>query len=142
MKKHHRGFTLIELLIVLTILGLAASLVGPFTARQLDKIKVVKERQQLFSLLEDIAFNSFLNRTGATVELTEQRLVVQWPTETADYQFAILSFPNQRFTVNSHGFWQVKEVRWNANEQQGQLTLSSEDALLGRSTLTSGINNE
>lgn len=140
--KQHRGFTLIELLIVLTILGLAASLVGPFTARQLDKIKVVKERQQLFSVLEDVAFKSFLDRAGATVEVAEKRLRVQWPTETAEYHFDILSFPSQRFTVNSHGFWQVAEVRWYANQQQGQLTLSSEDALLGRSSLRSGVKNE
>lgn len=140
--KQQQGFTLIELLIVLTILGLAASLVGPFTARQLDKIKVVKEQQQLYSVLDDIAFKSFLNRSDATVELAEQRLLVQWPTATAEYQFAILSFPTQQFTVNSHGFWQVKEVRWAANQQYGQLTLSSEATLLGRSLIMSEANND
>ncbi|GAB3356388.1 MULTISPECIES: type II secretion system major pseudopilin GspG [Giesbergeria] len=45
--RHSRGFTLIELLIVMVILGLLASLVGPRLFGQLDSSKIKAARTQI-----------------------------------------------------------------------------------------------
>ncbi len=132
--KLQRGFTLIELLIVLTILGLAASLVGPLTVRQVDKINVVKERQQLFALIEEIAFQSYLHRGDTQVICAGNTITAQGPQGVTTHQFAILSFPAQQLQVNSHGFWQQPLLQWVANDEPGQLTLTSTDIISGRSS--------
>lgn len=46
-RKHTKGFTLIELLIVMIILGLLASLVGPRLFGQLDSSKIKAARTQI-----------------------------------------------------------------------------------------------
>lgn len=57
-----RGFTLVELLIVIGIMGLVLSLVGPLTVNQLDSAKRSQEREQLNLYLRHYQFRALQHR--------------------------------------------------------------------------------
>lgn len=47
MKKHHQGFTLLELLVVMVIIGLLASYVGPRYFSQIGRSEIKAARAQI-----------------------------------------------------------------------------------------------
>lgn len=83
MRSTQRGFTLIELLIVMVIIGLLASLVGPRLFGQLDgaKIKATKSQIEMMGSALD-AYRLDMGRYPST----EQGLNLLWekPSDQAD----------------------------------------------------------
>jgi prepilin-type N-terminal cleavage/methylation domain-containing protein len=106
------GFTLIELLIVLLILSLGASLVGPVTLRQVEKTRALAEREQLAIALQQARFTAFTQAAAVQIAANGTELIVQYPQQSLRFEFEYLSFPRQELVVNSHGFWQLPEIVW------------------------------
>ena len=133
--KARSGFTLVELLLVFVIGSLLLSLVGPAAYAQYERVLVTKEREQLFRLMEQLKFDSFINRKYTTLKLSGANLHLG-ASGAERWQFELLRFPEQTITVNAHGFWQSAEVNWYENgvakaiplQAQGQLEpLESKD---------------
>lgn len=121
-----QGFTLIELLIVLIILSLTASFVGPVALRQVEKTRVLAEREKLSLALDYIRFEAFSNSILIRVEFDRQQLLASSNDEVLNLKFDILRFPRQLIEVNSHGFWQSSEVIWLEDDAQFKRQLNSE----------------
>lgn len=112
-----RGFTLVELLVVMAIVGIMLSLVGPFTVKQLDNLKRAEEREQLQQTLAQLRFQAFQQRQSMLIEtngklLTATPRASQWrgrvsydkdqPSFSYSYQWT--EFPRQQLLINAHGF--------------------------------------
>ncbi|BDR19525.1 MULTISPECIES: prepilin-type N-terminal cleavage/methylation domain-containing protein [Vibrio] len=106
---HPRGFTLIELLIVLALMGLAASLVGPATIAQVEKAEARAELQKLKSLVRktsNLAFNRG-GDIGLYVRNNELTLLdtSQQPTSEKHITFKFLGFPEEQMVAfNRNGY--------------------------------------
>lgn len=66
-KKRVQGFTLIELLIVMTLVGLAVSIVGPSLYKQYDKARTLQQRQKVEFSLKYLAQVAFYNQKTIVV---------------------------------------------------------------------------
>ena len=71
-----RGFTLVELLIVLTIIGLTASLVAPLGAKQFEKARAQEEWLTLRRTVDGLAFRAYA--LGRDTELHAQGASLTW----------------------------------------------------------------
>ena len=77
MRRDHRlGFTLVELLIVLTIVGLTASLVAPLGAKQFEKARAQEEWLTLRRTVDGLAFRAFA--LGRETELHAKGSLLEW----------------------------------------------------------------
>jgi len=74
-KRRERGFTLIELLIVITILGILATMVGTRVIRQPDKARVAKAKVEIRVLSQALQQYAIDNGDYPT---TEQGLRALW----------------------------------------------------------------
>lgn len=137
-----RGFTLIELLVVLAIVGLLASLVGPVGFQQYERVRAIEEREQLFRLLEAARFDAFNKKQPLTFVLRDHEVMI-WRGQRQDPErtiaFERLTFPEQRITVNVHGYWSHGTVLWQEADQERSQRLRSiaADAELEFSSATS-----
>lgn len=119
-----RGFTLVELLIVISIIGLTVSLVGPLTVNQLSSAKRTQEREQFNRHIQQWRFNAVQWRTPVVLELEGRHLRVydepnwqQQPELLAHYTYEQLRFPRQNIRLNAHGYWSDTRVEWYEGEQ-------------------------
>jgi len=144
-----RGFTLIELLIVIGIMGLILSLVGPLTVNQLESAQRTQEREQFHRHLEQWKFNATHWRMPVDLELEGRHLRVysiprssqrgqQEPDLLAHYEYEQLRFPVQHLSLNAHGYWSHTLIEWYEGSQdalrekelvnRGVLAMESADA--------------
>lgn len=131
--KTQKGFTLIELMIVMGILGITLSLVGPLTVNQLDNMRRTQEREQLNQYLKKWRFQAQLT-SRSLVLVTEGSHLHVWTQRDyyADahednrlslYEFEWLSFPQQEVHINGHGFWSEPSIAWFEDEREMQKRL-------------------
>lgn len=134
-----RGFTLIELLIVLTLLGLTMSLVGPLTFKQYERTQLLKEREQLYRILENTAYTSLVERTPVVIRLMGSELSLQpHQAEPVIVIFDYLTFPEQEIKVNAHGFWLSSQLYLIQQDKRYAVTLSHDAVVTQNSRQPSG----
>ena len=104
--KCSRGFTLVELLIVLTIVGLTASLVAPLGAKQFDKARAQEEWLTLRRTVDGLAFRAYA--LGRETELHAKGTSLEWMF--ADGKRGHLYFdrvffePEQTIAIDRNGY--------------------------------------
>ncbi len=106
------GFTLIELLVVMAIAALGISLVTPNMIRSYENFKVTVEERRLSDLLSDVRMKAFFRDTAYTVKLDRNVFLVKDGGGQVD--FAYITFPPQEYTVNGHGFADLRQIRYLA----------------------------
>lgn len=74
----HGGFTLIELLIVMLLVGLSASLIGPSLYKQYDKSRSMQQRQKVEFSLKYLAQVAFYNRKSIVVSFDGSEVSAQY----------------------------------------------------------------
>lgn len=62
------GFTLVELMVVILIVGLLASLVGPYGSRLFDRARAQQERVDIERLMRRLGSNAFMRGKSIRVE--------------------------------------------------------------------------
>lgn len=101
-----KGFTLIELLIVLTIIGLTASLVAPLGTKQFDKARAQEEWLTLRRAVDGLAFRAYA--LGRDTELHAKGGLLEWTL--ADGKKGHIDFdrvffdPEQTIRIDHNGF--------------------------------------
>jgi prepilin-type N-terminal cleavage/methylation domain-containing protein len=99
------GFTLVELLIVMSIMGLILSLVGPLALNMIDKAQAQSEFISFKNNLKKISYISFASATEHSVTLDVQTISILKADESIQQsQFKYLQFPSQKITFNSRGY--------------------------------------
>jgi len=75
--RRSQGFTLIELLIVMALVGLAVSLVGPSLYSQYQSSNARQERQKFQMLSQYAAKLAFYNRSSLAMDLDGKRVSIR-----------------------------------------------------------------
>ncbi|GAA0353885.1 hypothetical protein GCM10009092_17790 [Bowmanella denitrificans] len=117
--KRLSGFTLLELIVVLSIVGLLMSLVGPALFTTLDKVRVQSEVRKLEGVIFKLSNQAFLYGREIDVVLEGQHCQFFFQGEEKKQsllQFEHIHFPRQTFSVNSHGFLSVSEVNYSVDD--------------------------
>ena len=122
-----KGFTLIELMVVMTIVGILLSLVGPMAMNALDKAEAKKEL---------LAFQNWVQHIGAKTYYTgQQRKVVLEgklvslyidsgePKLESSYETKALFFRPQMFTVNRSGYASVSKISGTLKDKEIDIDL-------------------
>ena len=102
-----RGFTLIEIMVVMAVVSLLISFVGPLTLNAIDKSERKSETQQLKRLLKKAGYLSFIRQNHLTVKLTGSDVSIadsfskeQWHQSSFEH----LVFTEQTLQINENGF--------------------------------------
>jgi prepilin-type N-terminal cleavage/methylation domain-containing protein len=104
-KQLRSGFTLVELLIVMSIMGLVLSLVGPLTLKMIDRAQAQSEFISFKNSLKKLSYISFASATEHSVVLDMQRMTILKASESnQESLFKYLQFSPQKITFNSRGY--------------------------------------
>jgi len=105
-----KGFTLIEILVVMLIVSLGVSLVGPRLFGVYEKVQASVEEQKLIDLLAMIRMKAFLRQTPYSIETDHNTLKIK--DEGERVVFSWISFPNAGVTFNGNGFPDVNSITY------------------------------
>ena len=72
-----KGFTLIELMVVMAIMSVAFSLIGPNLMKVYEKAKYQSESIELREILKRISNKAFLNGRAVSLEFFENQMQYQ-----------------------------------------------------------------
>jgi prepilin-type N-terminal cleavage/methylation domain-containing protein len=110
MEKHSKGFTFIEILVVLIILGLVTSLIGPRLFHAYEGIQVSAEEKKMEEIIEKIKIISFLRQVPHTVRLEGRTISVM--NNDIRVEFRYLYFPVEVLKFNKNGFADISKIRY------------------------------
>lgn len=100
-----RGFTLIELIIVMSIMTIVLSLVGPLTLRMLDRAQAQSELISLKNSVKKVSYIAFASATQHSFELEQNQIsIYKSGLFKKRAEFDYLTFPSQTITFNSRGY--------------------------------------
>lgn len=106
VKKDNAGFTLIELMVVMAIISIAYSLVGPNLLQSYENIQARAEVRELNETIKKLSYKAFL--TGKEIDIALENNVVRYNFTKNDKQIKLnyryLRFPAQQLKVSSSGF--------------------------------------
>lgn len=114
------GFTLIELMIVITIMTIALTLVGPSLFKVYDKSKVRSDLLSLKDSTQKIAYKAFINdraielkASGNTISFfyQDEKLVIN----SLSYDY--IAFPEQSIVFSNFGFADTQELKVMVDSQ-------------------------
>jgi len=142
------GFTLIELMIVMSIIALVMSLVGPLTIQGYEKIQAKEEQMTLQNWIKGNSYRSFATSKAGTISLENNAITFNYQLdktnslstdklstgETTDNQeskpavamlnFELLTFPKQTIKVNTFGLIQPAAIIVLVNGKERIINLS------------------
>lgn len=107
------GFTLIELTIVMTILGLLLSLIGPMTIQSIEKAQAKSELLSVKNWLKNKSTSAYLEGQGIQVDVKGKSIMYKRASSQKveirklDYLF----FQPQTFNINSKGYIDLDELK-------------------------------
>ncbi|WP_448552114.1 pilus assembly FimT family protein [Thalassotalea montiporae] len=108
MRKMHnsvKGFTLIELIVVISIMAIALSLVGPLTIEFIAKAQAQSELVSLKNSLKKISFKAFSTATEHQVLFNNNVLSLYTREQLVDSKtFEHLHFDKQAIKFNGRGY--------------------------------------
>lgn len=103
--KNKNGFTLIELLIVISLIMLAISLVGPSTVKMVDKANAQAEYIHLQNQIKKISNGAFSSSAEYRFEFSNYKIsLYKNNVKIQDSSFEYLSFDSQTIEINSRGY--------------------------------------
>jgi prepilin-type N-terminal cleavage/methylation domain-containing protein len=108
------GFTLIELMVVMVIISVLVSMVGPAMFKRIDKIRVSAEEKKLESILESAKTISFCRRSHVLIEFENNVLTIKNSAKEtiSSTEFEFLSFKKSLVRFNGNGFSDKKEIEY------------------------------
>lgn len=100
-----RGFSLVELLIVMALMGLVLSLVGPLGMKQIERSEAVYESMQLQQLLNRAAQQAYVQAKPVELQLDGKQLLGSDGQHVLlNQSFSHIFFPRQLVQINRNGF--------------------------------------
>jgi len=119
------GFTLIELMVVLIIVSLLASLVGPVIFKRIEKVKISAEEKKLESIFESAKIISFTRKAPLFIKLENNVLIVMNDVmkEMDATEFKFIAFENSLVHFNANGFSETKKIKYMCDHGEKNLFL-------------------
>ncbi len=122
--RYTSGFTLIELIVVMSIMSIVLSLVGPLTLRMLDRAQAQSELITFKNSIKKVSYIAFASATQHSFDLKQHELVVyKAGEELQQTQFDYLSFEPQTVTFNSRGYPSPEELTIHLLNKSEQVNL-------------------
>ena len=106
-----KGFTLIELLIVMTLLGLAISIVIPNIETLYEKIQFRSQTKKIYELVLKARFHSFYYQKNIVLSSEQSRLIVRGLELPADQIPTIPVELSQEISFSPNGVSSGGEIR-------------------------------
>jgi prepilin-type N-terminal cleavage/methylation domain-containing protein len=131
MMVNSKGFTLIELMVVLAIISVAYSLVGPNLFNTYKKMQGQAELKEFKNTLNKISYKSFINAREVVLQLNDRSVKYRYIDEpkfitmTMEY----VSFPKQEIIFSSAGFTNISSFSIEVNEQLSNISLDEINSL-------------
>lgn len=100
------GFTLIELIVVISIVAISYSLVGPNLFKNLDKTNFYAEKKDIQELFKTLGNRAFINSQPVEVVLSGKTITYgyQHKEERKKLHYSYLEFPRQKIVFSASGF--------------------------------------
>ena len=122
-KSGHSGFTLIELMVVMAIMSILFSLIGPLVQQQVDKVKASEEWYSFTQQSRQIAALAFFQGKTYSLKLKGNQLQLYVNAELVQQQqFEQLIFNEQQVQFNANGYPDKATI--TAQVRQATKTLS------------------
>ncbi|MGJ8680091.1 prepilin-type N-terminal cleavage/methylation domain-containing protein [Paraglaciecola sp.] len=128
-----RGFTLIELMVVMAIIAILMSLVGPLVVNSLQKSQAKVEVMTIKRWSKNISIRAFMTQQVLLLELNGKsaKLINEQNVVIKSVDFEYLYFQPQSIEFNSNGYalqgslqYQLKENRFEFSLEQGSNSMS------------------
>ena len=117
-----RGFTLIELLLVMSLIGLATSLVAPRLFSAYRKVQVQSEEKQVLNLLDAISYSAFIRNRDIKVILSKENVSVAGKSLL---RLEHLTFPETELVFIRSGFCDQNEIEYRGGDEIRSMSLPS-----------------
>ena len=117
-----RGFTLIELLLVMSLIGLATSLVAPRLFSAYRKVQVQSEEKQVLNLLDAISYSAFIRNRDIKVILSKENVSVAGKSLL---WLEHLTFPETELVFIRSGFCDQNKIEYRGGDEIRSMSLPS-----------------
>lgn len=131
MRQSQQAFTLIELMVVMAIMTVIFSLIGPLAQNQVDKVRASEEWYRLSNKTSQWAADAYFHGREIDLLVDGKRLIVRssgLPDEIIE--FVYISFPRQQVRFNTHGYPDQLILTAQLRQQPRQLDLLNPDVLI------------
>ncbi|WP_206484700.1 type II secretion system protein [Thalassotalea sp. G2M2-11] len=121
------GFTLIELMIVLSIVALLMTMVGPFALNIIDKTQAKQERLSIENWLRKVSSLSFYSGQVLWIEFNGRLVSLYNPKKQQtieEIRFESLFFQPQKLVFNNKGKTEQKVIQGTFNGQKISLDVT------------------
>ncbi|MDX2370003.1 MAG: type II secretion system protein [Colwellia sp.] len=128
-QKRNSGFTLIELMVVMSIVALLMTMVGPLAINAVDKANAKQEMLTIKNWLRKVSYRAFYTGQEYTIKLAgkEVQLFYRYEQITAitKIEFETLFFQPQTLNYNNRGFVEPNKVTGTFQGKTMELDLNS-----------------
>lgn len=121
--RQQRGFTLIELMIVLGLMGLVLTLVGPMLQHQVERAEASAEYIEASQFVNNSAKVAFLRNQKILIVFDGKALTRQIDGQIEHIEFNHLFFPKQQLEFNSHGYSLTSGVKVVAGRRELEISV-------------------
>ncbi|MCK5097677.1 MAG: prepilin-type N-terminal cleavage/methylation domain-containing protein [Desulfobacteraceae bacterium] len=117
--RNNSGFTLIEIIVVLVLVSLIASMVGPQLFNRIEKMKVSVEKKKFESIFDTAKDTSFCRGTEIFIKLKNNTLTVLDFNKEIIQQtnFKFLKFTPFIVSFNANGFPDMEKIEYLCDQR-------------------------
>jgi prepilin-type N-terminal cleavage/methylation domain-containing protein len=120
--KSTHGFTLIELLLVMSLMGLATSLVAPKLFSAYRKVQIQVEEKQVYNLLNAISYSAFIRNHSIKVILKKNGVSVGGKSLL---NLEHIRFSETELTFIQSGFCDYQKIEYQTDNETRIMSLSN-----------------
>lgn len=126
MRQSQQAFTLIELMVVMAIMTVMFSLIGPLAQNQVDKVRASEEWYSFSQQIKSLPQTVFLTGQPASVNLKDSQMtIVQGDKVLQTTLYKQLHFKQQQIRFNRHGYPDTSSVEVRVRQMAKSLPLLS-----------------
>lgn len=123
--KRQYAFTLLELLVVMSIVGLSLSLVGPLVLEQVDKTKANAEVKQLEQYIDMTLAGAYLAGQPIVLQFNGRQLLRQQHGVAEQVTFDYLFFQPQQLKINANGQLAQTHLQFTSLAKQLEISVGT-----------------